>query len=39
MKKLQAALPGLDINTGADLTPVAAASTNAPAAKKDEPKK
>lgn len=36
VKKLQAALPGLDINTGAEL---AAATTNAPAAKKEEAKK
>jgi mono/diheme cytochrome c family protein len=36
VKKLQAALPGLDINTGAEL---AAVATNAPAAKKDEAKK
>ncbi len=36
VKKLQEALPGLDINTGAEF---AAVSTNAPAAKKDEPNK
>ena len=36
VKKLQDALPGVDINTGIDLSAV---STNAPAAKKDEAKK
>ncbi len=36
VKKLQEARPGLDINTGVDLTAI---STNAPAAKAEEPKK
>ncbi len=36
VKKLQEALPGLDINTGVDLSAI---STNAPAAKKEEAKK
>jgi mono/diheme cytochrome c family protein len=39
VKKLQAALPGLNINTGAELAAAVAASTNAPAAKKEEAKK
>lgn len=39
VKELQTALPGLNINTGAELVAVVAAATNAPAAKKEEAKK
>ncbi len=39
VKKLQTALPGLDINTGAELVVAAKSATNAPAAKPEEAKK
>ncbi len=40
VKKLQAALPGLDINTGAELAaPAPSTNAPAPAVKKEEPKK